>query len=341
MISWKDYDESLVRNLHRFINDIDSWDSESLDFLIKDIQKANEEYNIDSEEYFLYGFSGSSAQHKSSYVSSKEYKQTLENSVNKEYLETYKNKYNCYCYFKDYFKRDAVKVTDFSDYPTFAQFVSKHKKYIIKVIDGSLGSKVSVVNVGENNSVKDLFFHALGYDGCIVEEYVVQDKVFSAFNPSSVNTIRLTTCCDNGEVQFLFSLARFGRDGAIVDNGGQGGIISMVDPKKGIIVSHGYTENIEKFEVHPNSKIAIKGFQIPRWDELIEMATELAKKAKGITVIGWDFALTDKGWAIIEANTFPSIFPIQMLTTQQYGHGMRDEYEALIGKYKSTVRTEY
>ena len=51
--------------------------------------------------------------------------------------------------------------------------------------------------------------------------------------------------------------------------------------------------------------------------------------------------MTDKGWAIIEANTFPSIFPIQMLTTQQYGHGMRDEYEALIGKYKSTVRTEY
>lgn len=341
MISWKDYDESIVRNLHRFIKNIDSWDNERVHSLIKDIKKANEEYYIDSEEYFLYSFSNSSAEHKSSYVSSKEYKKTLENSVNREYLDTYKNKYNCYCYFKDYFKRDAIKVTDFGDYPAFADFVSHHKKYIIKVIDGSLGSKVSVVNVNENNSVRDLFFHALSYDGCIVEEYVNQDKIFAEFNPSSVNTIRLTTCCDNGEVRFLFSLARFGRDGAIVDNGGQGGIISMVDPLKGVVVSHGYTENIEKFEVHPNSKIAIKDFEIPKWKELLEMATELAKKAKGITVIGWDFALTDRGWVIIEANTFPSIFPIQMLTTQAYGRGMREEYEKLIGKYKNTVRTEY
>lgn len=340
MFSLDIYDKALVDNLKRFKKDSLS-DEKYITSLVSDIESNIAKYQIDSEEYFLYNFETATTDIKQTYVSTKEYKECIVNSIQKEYLDTYKNKYSCYLAFKDYFKRDVIKVQDFNDYAAFKDFVDKHKKYIIKVIDGSLGSKVSVVNVNPNDDVKNLFFFALSYGGCIIEEFVNQDPVFAKFNESSVNTIRLTTVYDGDDVEFLFSLARFGRDNEIVDNGGQGGIISMVNPLTGEVISDGYTEDVEKFEKHPNSKIAIKGFKIPQWNDLINTATEIVKKTKGITIIGWDFALTDKGWVIIEANTCPSIFPIQMLMTQTFGHGIRSEYEKTIGKYKNCVRTDY
>ncbi len=286
----------------------------------------------------MYNFRYITGKDKKTFVSQKEYRKTVSNSLDKSWVRNYNSKYECYLMFKEYFKRDVIKVESFDDYNIFKEFVSRHKKYIIKVIDGSLGANVSVVNVNENDSVKNLFFYALKYGGCIIEEFVNQDSAFAAFNESSVNTIRLTTVCNDGKVEYLFSLARFGRDNEIVDNGGQGGIISMVDPVTGEVISDGYTEDLVKFTEHPNSHLVIKGFCVPRWNELLQMAEKLAVMAKGVTVIGWDFALTDKGWVVIEANTQPSIFPIQMLMAQTFNHGIRKEYELLLGEYKNTQK---
>lgn len=306
--------------------------------LVNEIMQNNIIYGISPEEFFLYNFRYIKGKDKKTFVSQKEYRKTISNSLDKSWVGNYNSKYNCYLMFKEYFKRDVIKVERFDDYNVFKEFVSKHKKYIIKVIDGSLGANVSVVNVNENDNIKDLFFYALKYGGCVIEEYVNQDLAFAAFNESSVNTIRLTTVCDDGKVEYLFSLARFGRDNEIVDNGGQGGIISMVDPVTGQVVSDGYTEDLVKFTEHPNSHLVIKGFRVPKWDELLQMTEKLAVMAKGVTVIGWDFAFTDKGWVVIEANTQPSIFPIQMLMAQTFNHGIRKEYERLLGKYKNTPK---
>ena len=73
----------------------------------------------------------------------------------------------------------------------------------------------------------------------------------------------------------------------------------------------------------------------------MDYASDLAENAEGITVIGWDFALTDKGWDIIEANTFPSIFPIQMLLSMEFGCGIRKQYNKLLGKYINSKKEIY
>ena len=338
MIDWNNYTEELYNNVHKFKQESELKNEAYCNNLLDNIESAIKKYSIDSEEFFLYNFEKLSEELRNTYVSQKEYRVTVSNSFDRSNIKNYISKYNCYLMFKEYFKRDVIKVESFDDYDIFKEFVSKHKKYIIKVIDGSLGANVSVVNVNENDSVKNLFFYALKYGGCIIEEFVNQDSAFAAFNESSVNTIRLTTACNDGKVEYLFSLARFGRDNEIVDNGGQGGIISMIDPLTGEVISDGYTEDLVKFTEHPNSHLTIKGFCVPRWNELLQMAETLAVMAKGVTVIGWDFALTDKGWVVIEANTQPSIFPIQMLMAQTFNHGIRKEYERLLGKYKNAQK---
>lgn len=341
MFDWTKYDSEIKNTILRFKSDINNYDEKYIENLVNDILQCVKVYNITYTEYFYYGFENLSDEIKKTYVTTDEYKNTLLNCIKEDKIPVYKNKYSCYEELKSFYKRDIIKVTDFSDYNNFVQFVLKHKKYIIKVIDGSLGAKVSVVNVTEKDNPKNLFFYALGYGGCIIEEFIDQDPVFAAFNKSSVNTIRLTTVCDDGKVNYLFSLAKFGRDNAVVDNAGQGGIISMVDTETGEVISDGYDELLNVYFKHPNSNLDIKGFRIPRWNELLEFSESAAKSAQGITVIGWDFALTDKGWDVIEANTFPSIFPIQMLMNKTYDHGIRERYNAFLQKYSHNKKVNY
>lgn len=327
--------------VHRFCPDINNFSDDYILTVVNDIIRSENEYHITPAEYFYYGFNKANDEVRNTYISTNEYKSTLLNCVEEDKIQTYKNKYLCYEKLKKFYKRDIIKVTDFSDYNNFVSFVSKHKKYIIKVIEGSLGSKVSVVNVNENDSVKDLFFYALSYGGCVVEEFIEQDFSIAAFNKSSVNTVRLTTVYDNDNVNCFFTFIKLGRDNAIVDNGGQGGILALINPKDGSIISDGYDENMDSFVNHPNSDLTIKGFTIPKWNELLFYACELAKAAKGITVIGWDFALTNKGWDVIEANTYPSIFPIQMLLNKTVGHGIRERYNKLLGNYINNKKEIY
>lgn len=341
MVDWSKYNPDTVNAIHRFCRNVDKCSDDYIINMINDIQKCENEYHITPVEYFCYKFNEINDDVKMTYISTKEYKDTLLNCVKEDKIQTYKNKYLCYEKLKRFYKRDIIKVTDFSDYNNFVDFVSKHKKYIIKVIDGSLGSKISVINVKENDSIKDLFFYALSYGGCVIEEYVQQDASVSAFNESSVNTVRLTTVCDDGNVDCFFTFIKLGRDNAIVDNGGQGGILALINPKDGTVISDGYDEDMNLFVNHPNSNLRIKGFAVPKWNELMDYASDLAENAEGITVIGWDFALTDKGWDIIEANTFPSIFPIQMLLSMEFGCGIREQYNKLLGKYINSKKEIY
>lgn len=48
--------------------------------------------------------------------------------------------------------------------------------------------------------------------------------------------------------------------------------------------------------------MVIPGFQVPRWDEAVELVTRLANVIETNNYVGWDIALTDKGWVMIEGN---------------------------------------
>ena len=45
------------------------------------------------------------------------------------------------------------------------------------------------------------------------------------------------------------------------------------------------------------------GFAIPAWDDLLSLAEKLAKVVPEQKYVGWDFALTDNGWILVEGNT--------------------------------------
>lgn len=89
---------------------------------------------------------------------------------------------------------------------------------------------------------------------------------------------------------------------AVVDNGGSGGILANVDVDTGIVYTSGRNEKGERFLIHPDSKEQIVGFQIPRWKEAVAMVKEISAKTTN-RYIGWDLALTEAGWVLVEGNS--------------------------------------
>ena len=116
-----------------------------------------------------------------------------------------------------------------------------------------------------------------------------------------------------------------GRSGSFVDNGGAGGILVGIDNETGVLNTEGYDEFNTKYEVHPDSKMKLKGFQIPEWDRLKTICTELAQRMPSVKYIGWDMAYSTKGWVLVEGNM--GQFIVQQLVGRK---GIKKEMDSIV-----------
>ena len=114
-----------------------------------------------------------------------------------------------------------------------------------------------------------------------------------------------------------------GKGGIVVDNGVQGGVLAAIDHKTGTVISDARNQANETFETHPDSGFVFKGFEIPRWNEAVETAKQLALAFPDMGIIGWDLALSaDKGWQAIEGNS-QGLFSVWQVAARK---GLRREF---------------
>ncbi|SLN52478.1 hypothetical protein ROA7450_02636 [Roseovarius albus] len=131
-------------------------------------------------------------------------------------------------------------------------------------------------------------------------------------NPSSINTIRMITFLthphsiktDVEPVLLDFAGVRAGRAGSCSDNLSNGGFMIEVDHEAGYLKRGRYApEHGGAFvDEHPDSKFPFVGFQIPYWEEAIELCFRTAMALPSVRSVGWDVAITDDGPLIIEGN---------------------------------------
>jgi Sugar-transfer associated ATP-grasp len=142
----------------------------------------------------------------------------------------------------------------------------------------------------------------------IVQEYIQQHSRLAAISSSSVNTIRLVTLWTKaGETILISAAMRFGVGNAHVDNWSSGGIAVGVDHHTGRLMEVAFDKHGNRFHVHPDSKHAFLGFQLPFWEETVAIATKLQEAANFYRLIGVDVAITDDGPMLIEMNANPDI----------------------------------
>ncbi len=297
-------------------------------------------YGNNIAEEFYFHFDNMSHEEKCEYVTYRNQQLYIYHLNKKEDSVLLNDKFKTYNLFQPYYKREVIQICSEDDFEMFESFITRHPVFVAK--PAALGLAIGVHKVDSNDypDKKELFTDLLhegvamheghtwrGSNAVVLEEIIKQHEELAAIHPESVNGIRVTTVRMGDKVHIVHPWFKIGANGNFVTSAAQGTMDAGIDPETGIVDTWGYKENGDKMEYHPQTGIRIPGYKIPRWKELIEMATEVALKLDTINYVGWDFVLTpDNGWCIMEGN-FAGEFMWQMT----YEKGMKKEFEELIG----------
>lgn len=153
------------------------------------------------------------------------------------------------------------------------------------------------------------------YPDFTVQEVIKQHPNLAAYNPTSVNTIRITTYQDfDGNVKVLYASQRFGGKGKVYDNAddpkGDGGFCAI--GKDGIV-----NRTIHHYRSMQTTQLddSVLGIT-PQWDKVVEAVLYLHTRFPQFALIGWDMTVTEDGHPlVIEYNFAPG------LGTGQLAHG--------------------
>lgn len=237
-----------------------------------------------------------------------------------------------------HYKRDVIQIQDTTDLPAFTEFAKKHNTFVVKPADYYFGIGVHKYQMKDTDYASALQSildegtaiqarHPSRTNKMVLEELIVQDDSLAILHPDSVNAIRATAVRGNDKkIHIYHPWIKVGINGVFVASAALDGFDAEIDPESGIVITDGYQENGHVYTVHPDSGIAIKGFQIPKWKELIEFVDEIMAELPEFGYIGWDLVLTPNGWCAMEGN-YSGEFIFQMIN----GKGYKREFEELIG----------
>ena len=327
-MNWKHYSDRFDVAIKQFVIERGITDPAVIRDYRKKLVDAFVTDNWYPDEYFFFNYENLSPKGRYGFVANREANLFWDYMNSKEIYLLTCDKGLTYQTFKYYFHRDVVAVEKDKESSLLAlsEFMDKHSRFIVKPTFGNYGNGVQIIDIAKSLSKEGLEKELLDAypEGFTAEELIVQSEALGAFHPSSVNTIRLTTARQsNGEVYIIHRpFIRLGQGGRCVDNGGNGGIIAAIDFETGIIKG-AIDERMNHYVVHPYSGKTILGYQIPKWEEAKAFVVELANVLPELKYCGWDLALTDQGWVMVEANGKGLFIGFQMPTQE----GFREEFE--------------
>ncbi len=296
-----------------------------------DLRRCQNLFGADAFDYVLYGFRHLPDSAKAEFVTNWRrgaYYQRLNRTEN---TSVFKNKDETHRHFGAFFRRDFLLLQGSDDLPRFDAFCTLHDEFICKPRNAACGRGVrraiAAPPVQRAHQLHELLREFGGE--LVLEERIRQAPELAVFHPSSVNTVRITTLRLGDAPVLYHPFLRTGVGGAVVDNGGAGGILAAIDPATGVLTTDGRDEDGVSYPRHPDTGIVYRGFQIPRWAEVAALADRLCRIIPGERYTGWDFALTPQGWVLVEANHRGQFVGFQMLTRQ----GCRREFEAMLAAH--------
>ncbi|MFT3830877.1 MAG: sugar-transfer associated ATP-grasp domain-containing protein [Opitutaceae bacterium] len=297
---------------------------------LADFHRCHALFGADKFDYVLFRFRHRPDAEKSGFITDHVrhgYYRRLNRLENKS---IFKNKDETYRHFGAFFRREVLFIRDATDWPQLREFGRRHAQFICKPRDAACGQGIRLAQATELDTAEKFQAILAGYaGGLVVEELIRQAPEMAAFHPSSVNTIRLLTLNLGANPVLYNPMLRTGSGGAVVDNGGAGGILAAIDIATGEIATDGQNRDGIVFTHHPDTGVAYRGRRVPRWTELLALAQSLCQVVPTNRYTGWDFALTAHGWVLVEANDRAQFLGHQMVT----GRGCRHEFEAILAAH--------
>lgn len=272
--------------------------------ILSDVFASVFRYNISIMEYFQFRFFEISSDERKGWAGTGymyEYQLKMNPLDKRQILD---DKTLFYKHYGDFFVHTVADRDDLKN-PDTAQKIlfNSSGKIVFKKSDGKCGAQVDIRKVTDFKPEQITgFMDANDYD--LVEEFIEQHPHLNLLSPSAVNTVRIITqLTDRNEVEILGCRQRISVDSP-VDNMGAGNIAAPINDETGEISGPAVYSDITKREcsAHPITGVKIEGFQIPYWDEIIEMVKNAANMHPQNRSIGWDVVVTEQGPGLIEGN---------------------------------------
>lgn len=153
----------------------------------------------------------------------------------------------------------------------------------------------------------------------VIQEKLKQHESFSRYNPSSINTLRVTTLYLNGKYSTLSIVLRFGKEGMMMDNWGKGGVMIGVS-ESGKLGKVGYDIQLNQYTEYNGLKLGDQIIQqVPTLLEELERAHKTQFPL--CKFIGWDICFNEQNEpVVIELNSSqPGVIGEQLCTGPIFG----------------------
>jgi len=206
--------------------------------------------------------------------------------------------------YRDFFRHDVATLSELEEDPELAaRMRAAHSHLVFKPARGNCGIGIAFV---ETASLPDgqlsSWMRTHGYD--LVEERVPQHADLQALSPSGVNTVRIFTALDNKDRCRIIGCRLRISVASAVDNLAAGNLAAPVDDATGRVSGPGVYSDITKppEAVHPITGTAIEGFQVPFWQESLDLVERASLLHTENRSIGWDVVVTSEGPGLIEGN---------------------------------------
>ncbi len=182
-----------------------------------------------------------------------------------------------------------------------------------------------------------------GNMGVVIQEVLRQSPFMAAFNPTSVNTVRISTLLYKGKVTPVAALVRVGNMGSEVDNWCSGGSLVGIDIKTGRLNRWAMSNERTHITVLSSGlDLAAREYVVPSFDRIKEQVSKAHYRMPYVKYISWDIALDQDDVPIfIECNHAGMIQIHEATTGPVFGELMDqlcDEY--LLEKFYIRFATE-
>ncbi len=261
-------------------------------------------YNTSLLDYFYFGYYSKDSKERSNWAGTGfmyEYQKVMNPKESRGILE---DKIQFNDTYKKYVRRKFATLNQLKESMILTNtfLTNDSGRIVLKYSMGQVGAEVKIVNCNEfNGNTLIEYMENEGFN--LVEDFVVQHDKLNDLSPSGLNTLRLFTQLSNGSVDIIGARLRITVN-STVDNMAAGNLAAPVDVKTGRITNCAVYSDITKDDcaVHPITGTKIIGFEIPYWNETINMIKEAALLAPNNKSIGWDIAISNNGPELIEGN---------------------------------------
>lgn len=193
----------------------------------------------------------------------------------------------------------------------------KTKEIVIKPSGRSGGAGVVFLSEATEERLREEFKKIPGV--LMVQEALTQHPFMQQLNPTTVNTVRVTTYLRKSQVVLLAAVVKVGSSGVRVDNYKHGGCILGIK-EDGHSLPYALNVEMERVTTLPSGVDVSEGVDIPSFDKVVELAKKAHLQTPKMKLISWDIAIREDGKPVlIEANYGGAIWMHQLVTGPLFG----------------------